>query len=61
MCACTQQKAQENVDKHFDGRNIDSKKTKDFFLMSVYDRAEDKTAYKELDEIMEESKYDIIS
>lgn len=56
MCTCVQQKIPQNVDKHVDGKNVDSQKTT-HFSKSMYDQAEDNAAYQELGEITKESQY----
>uniref|UniRef100_A0A8W8NSY8 EGF-like domain-containing protein n=1 Tax=Magallana gigas TaxID=29159 RepID=A0A8W8NSY8_MAGGI len=55
-CTCLQQKIPDNVDKHFDGKNMSLEKTM-HFSKSKYDQAEDNAAYQELGEITKESPY----
>ncbi|XP_065925642.1 scavenger receptor class F member 2 isoform X2 [Magallana gigas] len=59
-CSCLQQKIPDNVDKHFDGKNIELEKTT-HFSKSKYDQAEDNAAYQELGEITKESPYNNLS
>lgn len=59
-CTCLQQKIPDNVDKHFDGKNIELEKTT-HFSKSKYDQAEDNAAYQELEEITKESPYNNLS
>uniref|UniRef100_A0A8W8P2M7 Scavenger receptor class F member 2 n=1 Tax=Magallana gigas TaxID=29159 RepID=A0A8W8P2M7_MAGGI len=56
---CLQQKIPDNVDKHFDGKNIELEKTT-HVSKSKYDQAEDNAAYQELGEITKESPYNYL-
>ena len=57
---CRKQNNKENLDKRSVGR-IKGTEQLDNFSKSVYDKAEDNTAYQELGEIMKESQYDKLS
>eukprot|EP00105_Crassostrea_gigas_P026151 XP_011446970.1 PREDICTED: multiple epidermal growth factor-like domains protein 10 isoform X1 [Crassostrea gigas] len=57
---CRKQNNKENLDRCSVGRVKDNEQL-DNFSKSVYDKAEDNTAYQELGEIMKESQYDKLS
>eukprot|EP00105_Crassostrea_gigas_P046077 XP_019930225.1 PREDICTED: multiple epidermal growth factor-like domains protein 10 [Crassostrea gigas] len=57
---CRKQNNKENLDKRSVGR-IKGTEQLDNFSKSVYDKAEDNTAYQELGEITKESQYDKLS